>query len=79
MGTVLSYPNKCSGLTAEFLVGVARICRFSYLVRQRESDNDSSPGMLVPVFNVNWYTDIETAMYPLSHFSEPAYLRSSQA
>lgn len=79
MGTALSYPNERSDLTAEFLVGVARIYRFSYLVRQRKSDDNSSPGMLMPVVNVNWYANIETAMYSLSHFSEPAYLRSSQA
>jgi hypothetical protein len=79
MGTVLSYPNKCSGLTTEFLVCVSRTCIFSYLVRQGESDDDSSPGVLVPVVNVNRYANVETAMYPFSHFSKPAYLRTSQA
>lgn len=74
-----SYPNICSGLTAEFIVCIARIRRFSYLVRQGESDEDSFSGVLVPVVDVNWYANVKTAVYPLSHFSKPAYLRSNQA
>jgi hypothetical protein len=76
---VVSYPNICSGLTAEFLVCIARTRKFSYLVRQGESDEDSSSRVLVPVVDVNWYANVKTAMYPLSHFSKPAYLRTSQA
>ena len=68
MGTVLSYPKECSGLKAEFLVYIARTFRFSYLVRQEEPGDDLSPGRPVPVVNANWYANVKTTTYLLSHF-----------